>query len=167
MSHRSGHRWSPEKATGPAAIAVCNWFAKGKYENEKYTLKIFVNDAQVQELTMDKDAETQVVDVPDRFLKSGKERIHFEMTGRGRYTYQVVLGGFVAANKLTNTTKDWTVGRVYEQAPLELKGFEVPCGWDVIAGGYSEIFNKLGQLPVGKRGHVRLRVHRQNLSSNC
>ena len=27
LAHRTGHRWSPEKATGPATLALCDWFA--------------------------------------------------------------------------------------------------------------------------------------------
>ena len=36
--------------------------------------------------------------------KDGKQRINFQITGRGRYTYQCILGGFVPADKLKSTT---------------------------------------------------------------
>ena len=43
LAHRTGHRWSPDKATGPAALALCRWFAESRFEGEHYTLAVFVN----------------------------------------------------------------------------------------------------------------------------
>ena len=31
MAHRTGNRWAPEKATGPAALALCRWFADSRF----------------------------------------------------------------------------------------------------------------------------------------
>ncbi|MDX1962876.1 MAG: MG2 domain-containing protein [Pirellulales bacterium] len=163
MANRSGHRWNPEKATGPAALAVCDWFAKRQFENEKYTLKVFVNDFLIQELTIDQTTETAILDVPRRLLKPGKQHIQLQLTGRGRFTAQAVLAGFVPANELQNTTKNWLVRRTYEPAPRELNGREVPRGFDVLQGTYSTFRNPLTQLPVGQKGHILLEVHRQNL----
>ncbi|MGC4005430.1 MAG: alpha-2-macroglobulin family protein [Pirellulales bacterium] len=166
MAARRGHRWTPEKATGPAALAVCDWFARARFENETYTIKLFVNDLQVDEMTIEKDAETRTIDVPDRMLKPGKNRINLQLTGRGRYTFQAILAGFVPAEKLKNTTKEWTVVRRYEPAPRELDGREIPRGFDVLAGSYTTFRNPLTQLPVGKRGHVTLDVSRHNVPQN-
>ena len=30
LAHRTGNRWAPEKATGPAALALCRWFADSR-----------------------------------------------------------------------------------------------------------------------------------------
>jgi tetratricopeptide (TPR) repeat protein len=166
MAHRSGHRWSPEKATGPAAMAVATWYAKTRFEDQHYKLTVFVNDLQAAVLDITDETETLSVDVPARMLKEGKQRINFQLTGRGRYTYQAVLGGFVAADKLKNTTKNWTVRRFHGPAPLELDGQEIPRGFDVLQGSYSTFRNPLTQLPVGKRGHVELLIFRTNLPPN-
>src|SRR5262249_3408532 len=109
LAHRTGHRWSPDKATGPATLALGRYFGKSRFETEKYQLTIVVNDNDVKQLDLSADATTQTVDVPARLLKGDKERIQFRLTGRGRYSYQCVLGGFVAADKLASTTNQWKV----------------------------------------------------------
>jgi tetratricopeptide (TPR) repeat protein len=166
MTHRTGHRWSPEKATGPAAMAVATWYAKTRFEDQHYKLTIFINDLQATVLDITEDSDTITVDIPQRLLKEGKQRINFQLTGRGRYTYQAVLGGFVAADKLKNTTKNWYVRRYHEPAAIELDGQEIPRGFDVLQGSYSTFRNPLTELPVGKRGHIELNIGRTNLPAN-
>jgi alpha-2-macroglobulin len=166
LSHRRGHRWAPEKATGPAALVVCDWYARAKYETEKYALKIFVNDLLVKEVTIEKDAETLTVDVTDRLLKAGKNRVNFQLVGRANYAFQAILSGYVPADKLVNTTKEWDVRRTYTPAVLEFDGRDIPRGFDVLTGSYTTFSNPLTELPVGKRGAVSLYVSRNNVPSN-
>ena len=133
LAHRVGYRWSPDKATGPATLALCRWSAETRFDGERYTLKVFVNDVLAKTLDVDPTAGTQTIDVPAAMLKKeGKQRINFQIAGRGRYSYQCVLGGFVPADKLKATTDDWTVERTYEPAPLEVDGREIPRGFDVV-----------------------------------
>jgi uncharacterized protein YfaS (alpha-2-macroglobulin family)/tetratricopeptide (TPR) repeat protein len=166
LANRRGHRWAPEKATGPAALVVCDWFARAKFETEKYALKIFVNDLLVKEVTIEKDAETLTVDVPDRLLKAGKNRVNLQLNGRANYAFQAILSGYVPADKLVNTTKEWDVRRVYTPAVMEFDGREIPRGFDVLTGTYTTFTNPLTELPVGKRGVVTLSVPRYNVPSN-
>ncbi|MBN2475322.1 MAG: tetratricopeptide repeat protein [Pirellulales bacterium] len=166
LAHRTGHRWMPDKATGPAALALCGWFAESRFEGEHYKLAVFVNDVLAKELEIDQAAGTQTIDVPAGLLKPDKQRINFQLTGRGRYTYQAILGGFVPAEKLASTTDDWRVERTYEPAPLEVDGREIPRGFGVLSGSYSSFRNPLTQLPVGRRGLVELTIHRYNLPQN-
>lgn len=194
MARRTGHRWSPDKATGPAALALCRWFAASRFEGERYKLTVWVNDQKAAELEMDEAAPTRVVDVPDRFLiaapsnprlrsreapasgvagnvspgppangvagYSGRQRIQFQLTGRGRYTYQVILAGFVPADKLRSTTTQWRVERTYEPAPLVRDGREIARGFGILAGTHQTFRNTMSQLPVGRRGLVRLVIAR-------
>ena len=60
LAHRTGHRWSPDKATGPAALALCRWFAESRFEGERYKLTVFVNDVQAKVLDIDPAAGTQI-----------------------------------------------------------------------------------------------------------
>jgi uncharacterized protein YfaS (alpha-2-macroglobulin family)/TolA-binding protein len=167
LAHRTGHRWLPEKATGPAALALVRWFAENRFEGEHYQLAVFVNDVRVKVLDVDPAALTQTIAVPAATLKkAGKQRINFQLTGRGQFTYQCVLGGFVPAEKLAGTTEDWKVERTYQPAPLEVDGHEVPRGFGVLEGGYSEFRNPLTQLPVGRRGVVELSLKRNNVPLN-
>ena len=165
MAHRTGNRWAPEKATGPAALALCRWFADTRFTGERYKLTVFVNDVQIKVLDIDPAAGTQTIDVPQRFLlkpgEKGKQRVNFQIAGRGRYTYQCILGGFVPADKLKSTTASWRVERHYEPAPLELDGREIPRGFGVLEiGSYQQFRNPLDQLPVGRRGVVNIELGR-------
>jgi len=160
LAHRNGHRWSPDKATGPAALALCRWFADSRFEGERYKLTIWVNDHQATVLDMDGATVTQVIDVPADLLAEGKQRVRFDVEGRGRYTYQVVLAGFVAADDLENTTDVWKVERIYTPARLERDGREIARGFGNVRSDTKPFRNPLTQLPVGRRGLVELKIER-------
>jgi len=161
LGHRTGHRWMPDKATGPAALATARYFARTRFQGEHYRLEVFVNDVRAAVLEMEQDGGTQVIDVPARLLKKeGKQRINFHITGRGRYAYQCILGGFVPAEALKSTAQDWRVERHYEPAPLEVDGREIARGFGVVQGSYTSFRNPLSELPVGQRGVVELGIRR-------
>jgi tetratricopeptide (TPR) repeat protein len=166
LSHRTGHRWSPDKATGPATLVLGSWYSRTRFEGPKYKLTIYVNDLLLQTLEIDEAARTQTLDVPAKLLVQGKQRVRFELEGRGRYTYQVVLGGFVPSERLKGTTNDWRVIRYYEPAPLEFEGKPVPRGFDVLTGSYSTFRNPVTQLPVAKRASVTIETYRYNITGN-
>ncbi len=167
LAHRVGHRWSPDKATGPATLALCRWAADTRFDGDRYTLKVFVNDVLAKTLDVDPKTGTQTIDVPARLLaKEGRQRINFQIAGRGRYAYQCILGGFVPTEKLRPTTDDWTVTRVYEPAPLEVGGREITRGFQGVHATYEEFTNPITQLPMGQRGLVTLRVWRRHASGD-
>lgn len=180
LAHRTGNRWSPEKATGPAALALCRWFADNRFQGEHYKLTVYVNDLRVKVLDIDPAAGSQTIDVPRKFLNiveaasrrlstrrdaasTAKQRINFQIEGRGQYTYQCILGGFVPADKLKSTTSQWRVTRYYEPAPLEMDGREIARGFGILNGGPFQFFrNDLNQLPVGRRGMVNIELWRND-----
>lgn len=166
LAHRTGHRWSPDKATGPAMLVLGSWYARTRFAGQRYQLTLYVNDLLLQTLDIREAASTQTLDVPARMLVPGRQRVRIEMEGRGRYTYQVILGGFVPSERLKNSTADWRVVRYYEPAPREFDGRPVPRGFDVVTGSYRSFRNVLTQLPVAKRGTVSLHIARHNVSSN-
>ncbi len=166
MSHRVGYRWSPDKATGPAALALCQWYAKTRYDQEHYQLAIVVNGFEAKTLDVTKETVAQTIAIPAKLLQKGKQRIQFDLTGRGRFTFQCMLGGFVPADKLKGTTRDWSVRRHYEPAPRELDGQPIPRGFGVLQGAYTSFRNPLTQLPVGQRGRVELEIWRANVPAN-
>ena len=163
MKKRVGHRWAPEKATGPAMLAVCGWNTGKQFKAEKYALTLFVNDKKVKTLEFDVDSTTQTVNVPSEMLSGNKkDTVRFELNGRGQFSYQCVMGGFVASDKLKNTSNKWTIRRYYTPAQLEFDGKPVPRGFNVVSGSYSSFRNTLTQLPIAKRGHVELSLYRNN-----
>ena len=166
LAHRTGNRWAPDKATGPAVATLANWFARNRFDEQHYKLTLLVNNLQAAVLDVDAKTGTQTIDVPAHMLRPGKQEISLQLTGRGRYTFQAILSGFVPAEKLASTTQNWFVRRYYEPAPLEMDGKEIPRGFDVLQGSYSTFRNPLTQLPVGRRGHVELEIWRASVPTN-
>ena len=160
LAHRTGSRWTPDKATGPAALALCTWFAATRFEGQRYRLAVFVNDVQAGVLDFEDASATAVLEVPSNLLKPGRQRVNFQMTGRGRYAYQCLLSYFVPADKLKPTSPGWIVQRYWEPGPLEFDGREVPRGFAILRGSFTSFRNPLTQLPVGRRAQVELVILR-------
>ena len=168
LAARAGSRWSVEKANGPAVMALSRWFARTQHVSEKYELKVFVNDAELETLTVDpaKDG-TRRLTVPAEMLKPNeRQRINFDLTGRGEFTYSVVMTGFVPTDQLKTTDKALSIRREYQPAQRMFDGKPVPRGFGVVAGSYKSFTNPFTQVPVGQRGEVTLRAYRQNTSSD-
>lgn len=164
LAQRTGSRWTPEKANGPAVAALARWFARTKFTPEKYTLSVFVNEKLVEKIDVDpsKDASRRIA-VAERFLVAGKpQKVNFDIEGRGNFSYACVLTGFVAAENLKSTTNDWHVKRQYEPAQRMLDGQVIPRGFGILSGGYNTFHNPLTQLPLGERGEVTLNIWRSN-----
>lgn len=166
QANRSGQRWSPDVATGPAVAALCQWFGTNRFETERYKLDVFVNDTKVRTLEIDSSSPTQVIEVPATLVAKGRQEIRFQMTGRGRYTFQCQLSGFVPADKLRSTTDAWLARRVYEPALLEVDGRPIARGFNIVQGKYKTFRNPVTQLPVGRRAIVLLGVQRRNRSES-
>ncbi len=167
LASRVGSRWTIEKANGPAIAALADWHSRGRHTAEKYTMTVSVNNEEVETFTFDpSEQSSKRMTIPSELLKAGAtQAINFDMTGRGRFSYSAVLTGFVPAEKLTSSTKDWTVSRRYEPARRLLDGKEVARGFGVVEGSYRPFYNTLTELPVGARCEVTLSPRRR-YSSN-
>ena len=93
---------------------------------------------------------------PATLQREGKQRIHFEIAGRGRYAYQCILCGFVPAQRLESTTRDWQVTRTYNRRRWRWTAAKCRAGFDVLQGTFAKFENPLTQLPVGRRGTGRV-----------
>lgn len=165
MRTRRGSRWNPEKANGPAVMALAEWFSRAKFSSEKYKLTIQVNDKDVETIEVDPAVDgTRRLSVPRNVMVAGKpQKISLQMEGRGRFSYSVVLSGSVAADQLKSTSGDWRVSRYREPAHRMLDGELIPRGFGILTGSYSAFRNPLTQLPVGERAEVTLRVRRSQV----
>ena len=72
LSQRTGLRWTPEKATGPAVLAATTWLAKDRPAAGPCRLAITVNGKPVKTLDLDPQGPTQTVDVPLAMLVKGQ-----------------------------------------------------------------------------------------------
>lgn len=162
MAARQGTRWTPEKVNGPAITALARWYSRNKQVAEKYQLAVFVNGRQLKVLEIEPDKGSQRLEVPAELLnKEGEQKINFDITGRGQFSYSVVMQGFVPADKLKTTVQDWWIKRYYEPAPLMFDGQPVRRGFDILSGSYTPFRNPLTQLPLGERGDVTLHFNRR------
>lgn len=165
LARRTPAGWSPEKVTGPAMLSLCDFFARHRFQDEHYKLTVFVNDNQAAEIDVTAASGTQTVPVPANLLDDKRrQRIHFQLSGRGRYTFQCVLSGFVPADQVKGTA-DVTLRRYYEPAPREFDGLEIPRGFDVVQGSYRPFRNPLTQLATPRRGRIVLQLSRQNVQN--
>lgn len=165
MAARRGFRWNPEKANGPAMMALAGWFSQKKFSSEKYKLTVQVNNKNVETIEVDPAVDpTHQISVPANVLVEGKpQKISLKLDGRGEFSFSAVLGGFVPADKLKSTTHDWRVARFREPAHRMLDGKVVPRGFGVLTGSYESFRNPLTQLPVGERAEVTLQVRRSGV----
>ena len=91
-----------------------------------------------------------------RCSRRRKQRINFQIAGRGRYTYQCILGGFVPADKLqehdatTGTSSGPTSRRRWRSTAARSRAASACC-----KAATRRSSNPLTQLPVGRRGHGR------------
>ncbi|MCA9186803.1 MAG: tetratricopeptide repeat protein, partial [Planctomycetales bacterium] len=139
------------------------WYTDKVERNEPYVLRAFVNRKRVGEWKFARGTASQVVSVPAELLVAGKQRVNFELEGRGRYSYQCVLEGFIPAAAVQDHDGVWSVTRTVEPVALEMDGKAVPRGFDLLQGSYQTFRNPLTQLPVGRRGHVELNIRRKDV----
>ena len=159
LNMRRGNRWAPDKATGPATMALASWQSRLKSPMGDYSLKITVNDKPFKELTVKKDSQTEILSVPTALLNEGaKQDIRFEIDGRGEFAYQCIFGGFVSADLVAESTENWNVQRSYQPAALEVDGRSFDRGFRVVDGNDIQFKNNLTELPIGERGIVELEV---------
>jgi alpha-2-macroglobulin len=168
MAARIGSRWPIAKTDGPAIMALARWHARTRHAGEKYELTVFVNDNELQTLTIDPSTDgARQLSVPAEMLVDDRrQRINFDLTGRGEFTYSVVMSGFVPTDQLKSTDPDLTVKREYYPAERMFNGKPVPRGFGVLTGSYKTFTNPFTQVPVGERGEVVLRMYRRNISSD-
>ena len=86
--------WQPPKAKGPALAALASFYGKAQAAEDRYSLVVTVNDEQVYKADVVGSTEGAAVRVPRRFVKGAKNRVKFDIEGRGRYGYAVTLTGF-------------------------------------------------------------------------
>ncbi len=161
LANRSGCRWAPDSATGPAMMALGRWFGRNRFETEQYRLDVFVANTQVGRLEINPSSTSQVIDVPASLIADGRQEIRFQMAGRGQYTYQCILTGFVPAGELHSTTDAWVARRIYEPAQREVDGRPVKRGFELVEAVSTTFRNPITQLPVGRRAIVQIALQRR------
>ena len=95
LAHRVGLGWQPPKAKGPAIAALGSFYGKSQAAEDRYRLTVTVNDEEVYKADVIGSTEGKAIRVPRRVLKVGdKNRVKFDIEGRGQFGYSVTLTGF-------------------------------------------------------------------------
>ena len=163
IAHRSGETWTPHKAKGPALAALASYNGFAKRADDKYRLVVTVNDEKVATVDVDGATEGRVFDVPRRAIKLGaKNRVHFDIEGRGSFGYSVALTGFTRefGPEQNRDGKTFHIERrVYRPAAAEFDGKPLPSGFSS-AINPKTFENIATQVGFGGRVHVMIDARR-------
>ena len=95
LAHRQGNGWNPHKAKGSALAALAAFYGKAGSAEDRYSLVVTVNDAEVYRTQVIGSPEAKAVLVPRKAIKIGDaNRVRFHIEGRGTYGYAVSMTGF-------------------------------------------------------------------------
>ncbi len=163
LAHRQGFGWQPHKAKGAALVALADFYGKAQSAEDRYQLVVTVNDAEVYRATVLGTTEGKAVLVPREALKAGdRNRVRFEIEGRGTFGYSATLTGFTRdfgpdqsrANRSALVNR-----RVYLSADPELDGKTLPTGFSA-AVNPTTFENRVTQVALGGRARVLLDTSR-------
>ncbi|WP_406697489.1 MG2 domain-containing protein [Singulisphaera sp. Ch08] len=163
LAHRQGTGWQPRKAQGPALAALAAYYGRAASAEDRYQLVVTVNETEVARLNVVGPTEGKAILVPRDALKPGdKNRIRFDVEGRGSFGYAVTLTGFTRdlAPDQDRTGRTAVINqRVYLPTPPELDGKVLPMGFGVAVDA-SQFENKASQVAVGGKARVRIDAFR-------
>ena len=164
LGQRTGLRWTPERATGPAVLAAATWLEKNRASAGPCRLAIMVNGKAMKTLDFDPRGLTQTVNVPLAMLVKGRQQIELHASGPARLAYRCTLGGVEPAEFVHGDSAAWNIRRSYEPGPMEVDESEVPPGFSILAGDVNrgKFANRLTQLPAARRGSVELEILRNS-----
>ena len=149
ISRRQFYGFMPYRAKGVIVAALAIFYQQTQFTSDDYRLTVFVNDHQIQSNEMKNRAANQVIEVPLGKLVDGRNKVQFQVDGRGRYTYIAMLSGFSGEiDDPRSWDEPYVVSRDYYHAPLTYNGS--PIGVDSST--------KLTQLSNGDRSQVSVKI---------
>jgi alpha-2-macroglobulin len=157
LAHRLGAGWQPHRAKGPALAALSSYYGKAQAAEDRYHLVVTVNDQKVHEADVVGTTAGKAIRVPVRALKAGdKNRVRFDIEGRGTFGYTVTLTGFARdfGPDQGRANRSFVIGRrIYTPAEPELDGKTLPQGF-AVAVGAQPFENHATQVASGGRARV-------------
>jgi uncharacterized protein YfaS (alpha-2-macroglobulin family)/TolA-binding protein len=163
LAHRIGTGWQPHKAKGPALAALGTFYGRAEAADDNYRLVVTVNDQEIHRVDVKGQAEGAVVRVPLKHIQpGGRNRVHFDIEGRGMFGYAVTLTGFARdfGPDQDRTGRPFAIHRRdYLAAEPELDGKILPTGFSVAVNA-QDFENKVGKVALGGRTRVVLDAYR-------
>ena len=168
LAHRQGLGWQPPKAKGPAIAALAAYYGRARGGEDRYDLVVTVNDAEVYRERVAGASAGRAISVPVKALKAGdRNRVRFDVEGRGTFGYAVTLTGFTREFGPDQDRAGRTAlvdRRVYLPAPPEYQGKPLPTGF-AVAVNPATFENRVSQVAPGGRARVELNVARNEPNS--
>src|SRR5262249_31061012 len=156
---RVGPGWTPHKAKGAALAALALYYGKAQTAEDRYSLVVRVNDAEVYKADIVGHAEGKAVRVPRRVLKAAdKNKVGFDIEGRGTFGYAVTLPGSPRDFKPDQDRANRSMllaRRVSLAAAPELDGKPLAAGFGT-AVNPTGFENKVSQVGLGGRARVAI-----------
>jgi uncharacterized protein YfaS (alpha-2-macroglobulin family)/TolA-binding protein len=163
LAHRAGDGWRPHKAKGPALATLASFYGRASGSDDRYRLTVSVNGTQVAELNVTGETQGQAIGVPRKVIKLGQpNRLHFEMQGRGRFSYAATMSAFTrdfGPDQDRRNRVAWVNRRYYQPAAPELDGNILPVGFSVTTD-QPTFENITSQVELGGKARVILSVGR-------
>ena len=149
ISRRQFYGFMPYRAKGVIVAALAVFYQQTQFTSDDYRLTVFVNDQEIQATEMRNQAPNQIIEVPVTNLVDGRNKVQFQIDGRGRYAYIATLSGFSGE---IDDPKSWdkphVVSRDYYHVPLTHRGRSIGV----------DSSTKLTQLPSGDRTQVSVDI---------
>ncbi|RUL89070.1 tetratricopeptide repeat protein [Tautonia sociabilis] len=163
MAHRIGLGWDPHKAKGPAVAALGRYYGEAEASGDDYRLVVSVNDQEVHRADVSGRAEGVSVRVPRKAIDpSGRNRVRFDIEGRGTFGYSVALAGFTREFGPDQDRRDrssFIDRRVFLAAEPEFEGRTLPSGFSVAVNPQT-FRNEVTQVALGGRARVEVSAAR-------
>ena len=164
LAHRGCGGWETGRATGPAVAALAEFYGPAREAGDRYRLAISVNDEVVGQVEVAGPAEGKAILVPRRVLRvGGRNRVRFDIEGRGTYGYAVTLAGFArdfGPDQAPEGRRFVVEEHRYEPAAPEVGGKALPVGFASVVNPATFV-NRATQVAGGGRVHVVLRAGRR------
>ncbi|WP_145266692.1 tetratricopeptide repeat protein [Tautonia plasticadhaerens] len=166
LAHRIGLDWRPHKAKGPALAALGRYFGGADAAEDDYRLVVTVNDQEVHRAEISGRSEGEAIRVPRKAIDgTGRNRVRFDIEGRGTFGYSVTLAGFTREFGPDQDRRDrsfFVDRRAYLAAEPEFEGRPLPTGFSAAVNPQA-FRNEVSQVALGGRARVEVsasRVHR-------
>ncbi|MFM7132566.1 MAG: hypothetical protein ACKO0V_24750 [bacterium] len=161
-ARRLGPGWQPFETKGPAVAALSAWYGRAEAVEDRYRMTIRVNDQVLEQITVDGSggAPVRLWNIPAGMIKSGENRITFDVEGRARFGYGVELSGFsrdYGPDQKIEGKRLYIAERKALAADPELDGRRLPTGY-MVAVNPTVTDNIVTMLPEGQRALMRLRL---------
>ncbi len=168
LAKRQGFGWRPHKAKGPALAALAAYYAKGQGAEDRFDLVVTVNETEVYRARIVGATEGKALLVPAKALKVGdKNRVRFDIEGRGRFGYSITLTGFsrdFTPEQDPNNRSAHVHRRVYLPDAPELDGKALPTGFGV-AVNPTVFENQVSQVALGGRARIQIDAYRNQAAN--